>query len=506
MERVSGLDAAFLALETATMHMHIAAVMVFEPADGEDGPEPAAAQFARLRQMVSERLHLVPPLRRRVVRVPFGLHHPVWIEDPDFDLDFHLRRAHLPAPGGPAELHAFVADLVGRPLDPTRPLWEMHMVEGLDSGHTALIAKIHHAAIDGTSGAEVLATFLDIGPIPRTVPAPLRPWRPEPIPTEAEMLASAATTLVRQPERAVSALRRTVGAMRELAERNRRLRDEEQGVPPPAPFSAPRTSLNGAISAHRRFAVADTSLDDVRLVKKVFGGTVNDVVLAVVGGALRRLLRERGERVDGSLVAMVPISARGEEDRGTLGNRVSAMLVSLATTLDDPVERLWAMADATRVAKDQAKVLPEELVRGWAQLASPALSTRAARLSANMRVFDRVRPVFNVAVSNIAGPDIPLWCAGARLVALYPVGPIVEGVGLNVTVASYDDALYFGVLGCRELVPEVEHVARHLDDALAELVKAASRGAMHRARGRRAGAGHRERPWWLAPLDPPSDL
>jgi WS/DGAT/MGAT family acyltransferase len=500
MERITGFDAGFLALETPTMHMHIAAVLVFEPLEEGAGPEPAALQFQRLRTLVAERLHLVPPLRRRVVRVPFGLHHPVWLEDPDFDLDYHLRRAHLPAPGGPAELHAFVADVAGRPLDPVRPLWEMHHVEGLESGHTALVVKIHHAAIDGTSGAEVLATFLDLGPVPRAVPAPIRPWRPEPVPTEAEMLTWAATSLVRQPEKALAALRRSVGVFRELSDRNRRLRDERALVPPPSPFSAPRSSLNGAISAHRRFATATAALADVRLVKEVFGGTVNDVVLAVVAGALRRLLRARGEEVGGSLVALVPISSRSEADRGRLGNKVSAMLVSLATTVDDPVERLWAVSEATAVAKEQAEVLPEELLNVWAQLAAPAVSSRVARLSANMRIFDRVRPLFNVVVSNIAGPDASLWCAGARLAALYPMGPLIEGVGLNVTVASYDHSMFFGVLGCRELVPEVEYLTGHIEDALGELVKAASRGTIHRSRGSR-GPVTRPRPWWLAPLE-----
>jgi len=496
VERVSGLDAAFLALETTTMHMHIAAVMVFEPpapSGADDDTPPATRQYVRLRQVVEERLHLVPPLRRRVVRVPFGFHHPIWIEDPDFDLDYHIRRAHLPAPGGPAELTTFVAELVGRPLDPSRPLWEVHLVEGLDSGHVAMVVKLHHAAIDGASGAEVLAAFLDTGPLPRLVDAPTRPWRPEPVPTEAELVAWAASSLVRQPERALSALRRTMGAARELAERNRRLREEDELAPPPAPFSAPRTSLNGAISPHRRFAVAEAAMDDLRAVKDALGGTVNDVVLAVVSGALRRLLEERGERLDDPMVALVPISARTEEDRGLMGNKVSAMLVSLASSVADPVDRLRAISTSTRVAKDQARLLPQELVRNWAQLAFPALSSRLARLSSNVRLFDHLRPVFNVLVSNIPGPDLPLWCAGGRLVALYPIGPIVEGVGLNVTVASYDGTMYFGVLGCRELVPEVERVAGHLADSLADLVKAATRreGARRRRGGRGAHRGLR---------------
>ena len=478
MERLSGLDAAFLAMETPTMHLHVAAVMVLDPsaADALFSSEPP---FERLQTVVEERIHLVPPLRRRVIQVPFGLHHPVWVDDARFDLDFHLRRASLPSPGGPDELARFVADVVSRPLDADRPLWEIHLVEGLESGHVAVIPKVHHALLDGAAGAEVMSSFMDLGPASRPVTPPSRPWRPEPQPTEAELMGWAMSSMLRQPERAFSSLRRTFAAARDLAERNRRLREEDELQPPPAPFRAPRTSLNGAISSQRRVAFAQVSLDEVRSVRRVFGGTVNDVVLSAVAGALRRLLAERGERLDDSLVAMVPVSLRTDGDRGTLGNKVSGMLVSLATAIADPVERLTTIAAGSRLAKAQARVLSEDLIRSWAQLAFPALSTRVARLAGNLRAFDHLPPLFNVLVSNVVGPDVALWCAGSKLVAWYPVGPIIEGVGLNVTVASYTGTLYAGLLGCRELVPEVAVVATHLSDAFAELVKAAAKSAGH---------------------------
>ncbi|MGA2521689.1 MAG: wax ester/triacylglycerol synthase family O-acyltransferase [Acidimicrobiales bacterium] len=476
-ERLSGMDAAFLALETDAMHMHVGAVMVFDPS--EDSGDLPPLHLDRLRSVLEERIHLVPPLRRRVVRVPFGLQHPVWVEDPEFALDHHLRRGSLPAPGGPGELSDFMADVVGRPLDQNSPLWEMHLVEGLESGHVAVIPKVHHALFDGASGLEVVGAFLDAAPVPRAVPPPSRPWRPEPIPTEAELVGSAMSSFLRQPEQAAGALRRTLGVVRDLAERNRRLREEDELVPPPAPFRAPRTSLNGAISPHRRFAFTQVALQDVRRVSEIFGGTVNDTVLAAVAGALRRLLAERGERLEDPLVALVPMSARTEADRGALGNRLSAMLVSLATSVADPVERLTTIAAGTRLAKDQARLLSEDLVSRWAQLAFPALSARVARLAGNLRVFDHVPPLFNVVVSNMVGPSFPLWCAGARLVALYPTGPIIEGVGLNITVVSYEGTLYVGILGCRDLVPEVDHLGEHLSDAFGELVKAAVRNGGH---------------------------
>ncbi|HLI74443.1 MAG TPA: wax ester/triacylglycerol synthase family O-acyltransferase [Acidimicrobiales bacterium] len=474
MERLSGLDAAFLAMETPTMHLHMAGVMVLDPrASGRD--DVSQSPFEKMRAVVEERIHLVPLLRRRVARVPFGLHHPVWVDDARFDLDYHLRRSSLPSPGGPGDLARFVADVVGRPLDADRPLWEIHVVEGLESGHVAVVPKVHHALFDGTAGTEVMASFMDLGPVPHAVTSPSRPWRPEPQPTEAELLGWAMSSMLRQPERAFGSVWRTFSAARDLAERNRRLREEDELQPPPAPFRAPRTSLNGAISPHRRVAFAQVSLDDVRAVRTVFGGTVNDVVLAAVAGALRRLLRERGERLDASLVALVPVSQRSRPDAGAHGNKVSAMLVSIATAISDPVERLTTVAAGSRLAKGQAGVLSEDLVRGWAQLAFPALSTRVARLAGNLRAFDHLPPLFNVVVSNVVGPDVGLWCAGSKLVAWYPIGPIIEGVGLNVTVASYASTLYAGILACRELVPEVERLASHLGDAFDELVKAAAR-------------------------------
>ena len=474
LERLSGLDAAFLALETSTMHLHIGAVLLFEPPAHSSG-EPPAVQAERMKQVVAERLHLVPLLRRRALRVPFGVHHPVWVDDPGFDLDYHVQRASLPAPGGPAEMAAYVAAVMGRPLDPARPLWEFHLVEGLESGHLAVVPKLHHATIDGVSGAETLAHFLDIDPGGRTVDPPARAWRPDPLPTEAELLGYSLSSLTRQPERAVTALRKSWGALRVLSERNRRLREEDETRPPPAPFRAPRTSVNGAISAHRRAAFTEIALEDLGVVRRAFGGTVNDVVLCAVGGALRRLLDERGERPEEALVALVPMSTRSQADDAHSANKLSAMLVGLATTVADPVERLRLVSEESRLAKEQASVLSEELIRGWAQLAFPAFSSRVARLSANVRLFDHVPPLFNVIVSNIPGPDFPLWWAGSKLVGLYPLGPIMDGVGLNVTVISYMGTLYVGILGCRELVPEVDHFGTLLDDALSELVKAAVR-------------------------------
>ena len=256
---------------------------------------------------------------------------------------------------------------------------------------------------------------------------------------------------------------------------------------PPAPFDAPRTSINRSISAHRRVALAELPLSDVRRVRELLGGTTNDVVLAVTSGALRSFFAGRGEQLESSLVAMVPVSVRTEEQDGTLGNRVSAMLVSLASGVDDPVTRLQWIHGETRRAKEQRRFIDAGLLAGWAQALVPSVATRLTRLVTNFRLFDHLAPPFNVIVSNVPGPDFPLYLAGARLVAMYPLGPIIEGVGMNVTVFSYLDTLYVGVQGCRVLAPDLDAVARGMESSLADLVAAANRR-------------NRPVPWWHAEL------
>ncbi len=466
MQRLSGLDATFLYMETPHMHMHVASTCVFDPSD-----VPGGYSFDRVRTMVENRLPLVPPFRRRLVQVPFALHHPLWIEDPDFDLDYHLRRACLPSPGGHRELADFAADFIGRPLDRSRPLWEMYVVEGLEGGLVSVITKTHHAAVDGVSGEELTVNLLDLQPEPVVVPPPDPPWHSDKIPSDFELVGWALYSLSRQPLAAAKALRRTFTTALNLRRRNRL----PGAAPPPAPFSAPRTSLNTSITPHRRFTFAEVSLDDVKMVKNALGGTVNDVVLAVCSGALRRYLSERGEEPESSLVAMVPISVRAKGERGALGNQVTAMLVSLASSIDDPVERLQAISSGVTLAKDQEKAIGAETLTNWAEFAAPAVAARAARLVSNIRVFDRVKPLFNVVISNVPGPNVPLYSVGARMVAIYPMGPVAEGVGLNITVMSYMGSMYFGLVAGREAVPAVDAISGYIADALEELKKPADR-------------------------------
>ena len=469
MQPLEGLDAAFLSLETPTTPLHVGAVLVLDPPEGARSLFCPSTRYAQIRRVIAQRLSLVEPLRQRAVRVPLGLHHPAWVDDPDFELDDHLWRASLPSPGGRAELDAFVAAAMSRPLDPDRPLWEMYVVEGLDGDRTALIAKVHHAILDGVSGASILAAFLDLRPRPRAEATQIGIWNPDPLPGGAQMLRYAATSLSHQPARALSTLNAGVEAIADLGMHNRELVDRGE-LSPPGFFSAPRTSINGTVSNRKRFSSLSIPLEDAKLIRHAFGCTVNDVILAGVAGGLHRILDERGESVEQSLVAMVPVSTRDEGEGDALGNQISAMLVSLATDVDDPVERLLTIARSTKVAKEHEQLHRGRLLGDLAQIAAPGLVSRLARAVAGTKLFDRVRPPFNVMVSGVKGPNFPLFCAGSRVTTMCPVGPVAEGVGLNVTIFSYLDRLHFGLLACRKLLPELDDLAAAIDDSLAELV------------------------------------
>jgi diacylglycerol O-acyltransferase / wax synthase len=467
MKALEGMDAAFLSLETPTTPMHVGVALVLDPPEGRRSLFGLSTRYAQIRRTIEQRLHLVPPLRQRAFRVPFGLYHAVWADDPDFALDDHLHRASLPSPGGQDELDAYVASVMSRPLDPDRPLWKMHVVEGLEGERAALVAKVHHSILDGVSGASVLAAFLDLSP--RSRPVELTPeWRPEPLPSTLQMLGHAASSLVRQPGEVLGVLQSGVETVAELGRHKHELigRGEQ---PAPGFFAGPRTSFNGAVSNRKRYASLTVPLDDVKLVGRVFEATVTDVVMATVSGGLRRLLAARGEPLSPSLVAVVPVSTRADGATGELGNQISGMLVSLASDVEDPVARLDAVGESSRVAKEHEQLHRGRFLGDLAQLAVPAVTTRLARAMAGTRLFDRVPPPANVTVSSIRGPSVPLFCAGSRVSAVYPVGPIAEGIGLNVTMMSYLDRVHIGVFACRKLLPELAEVAVHMDDALAEL-------------------------------------
>lgn len=464
MQRLTGLDAAFLALETPACHMHVIGAAVLDPSTAPEGPF-----HERVRDLMEARVPLVPPLRRRLVEVPFGLNVPSWIDDPDFDLDYHLRRAALPAPGGPEELAAFVADVAGRPLDRRHPLWQAYVVEGLENGYQAFVTKIHHSLIDGVAGVAILGALFDFEADAPMVPElePPEQFRPEAVPSDQEMLVRAMADLVRQPAKMYRAVRKSVpNAVRAV----QRVRESEHDVA--LPLSTPRLAMNRSITPHRVVSFSSVQLADVKALKNALGVTVNDVVLALTTGALRKYLEGRDELPDRPLVAAIPTSVRGEGD-SQFGNKVSSMFAALPVEVDDPLQRVEVISDSMKGAKEMHEEVGSSTLEDWAELASPVLFSRAMRAYSRLRVGERMRPVINLIASNVPGPAFPLYFAGARMVALHPLGPIFDDCGLNLTVISYLDHIDFGFLASRELVPDVDALAEAVPATLQELMKAA---------------------------------
>ena len=466
MERLSGLDAMFLYIETPTAHMHVTGVYLLEAGRGGLG-------YDAVRELLGRRLPPAGPLRRRLVDVPLGLHHPLWVEDPDFDLDYHIRRVSLPAPGGQEELADLAAEISSRALERSRPLWELHVVEGLEGGRVGLVGKVHHAAVDGVSGAELMTTLLDLEPEPSEQEV-VDTWRPEQVPPSAALVAGALAARAVQVPRAFKTAFDVFEKAIQLSKQNR----AAVLPPPPALFGAPRTSLNRAITAQRRVAFSTLRLEDLKAVRRRFSCTVNDVVLALCAGALRSYLCDRSELPRDPIVALVPRSVRSDGERGSHGNRVSAVLTSLATHIEDPVGRLAAVTEAMGRAKSQEEMIGSTMVREVSELGMPAVIAGVARLVSQMHAFDRLRPAFNVTISNVAGPSFPLFLAGARVVGLYPLGPVGEGAGLNITVISYCGTLYIGLNACRKTVPDPSDLSWRISRSLEELLTAANRRAL----------------------------
>ena len=473
VEQLTGLDAAFLAMESPNVYGHIGSVTVLEPQEGL-----ARLDRQRLTALIACRLHLLKPFRRRLVPVPFGLDQPYWIEDPDFDLDYHVREIALPAPGDEVQLAEQAARLHSRPLDRTRPLWEVYLIHGLTGGRQAMYIKIHHAAIDGVSGGDVYATLLDTTPTAVELDAPAGEWTAETPPHPAALLARSAGTLARQPLRAARLAYGLAGSLTGLATSPARPRlpviDDllrRDDVVLPGPFlRAPATPFNKPISAHRRWSFFTVELDQVKQVKNAAGATVNDVVMALVTGGLRTYLLHHDALPGEPLVAAVPVSLRTDGAGGT-GNKVSAMLAALPTHAAEPAERLRLCTQAMAAAKQQHGALPASLLSDVTAFAMPALAGQAARLAARVRLLERINP-FNLFVSNVPGPNRPLYLAGARVVGYYPLSALTDGQGLNVTVCSLDGGLHFGLISDRELVPDLDLLGRAIADELPALLAA----------------------------------
>jgi WS/DGAT/MGAT family acyltransferase len=479
MRQLTSLDAQFLALETARQYGHVGGLAILDPAT-RDG----VLDLASVQQLLAERLPLVPPLRWRLAEVPLNLDYPYWVDDPDFDLEFHVREIALPAPGNEGQLAEQAARIVARPLDRSRPLWELYLIQGLEDGHVAVLTKIHHAVVDGLSGAEIMAALLDLAPEGREVAESPRPAQR--LPGGAEMLARGALGMLRAPVRfarsAPAALPNLaevrslavvpgVGAISQLAEQTRRIALRRPGRRQPSLPPAPRTPFSGRVSGHRRIAFGQLGLADVKAAKNRHGTTLNDVVVSICAGAVRRWLLEHDALPDGPLVAQIPISVRTEEQTGTYGNRIMLQAAPLFTDVADPVERLRQTHEALGDMKQRHRALPAELLQDANHFIPPAVFALAARSTFALATSTAGRPPWNLVISNVPGPQLPLYLAGARLVANYPISVITDGMGLNITVMSYDGHLDFGLVADRDQMPDVHLLIRWLRDEVALLTK-----------------------------------
>lgn len=470
MQRLTGMDASFLYMETPSMHAHVVGTMVLDPSTS---PEPYS--YERVVDLIQERIHLLEPFRRRLVWVPFNLSHPVWIEDPDFDIERHVQRSVARAPGSMHELAEIVGDVAGRPLDRSRPLWELWVVEGLEGGQLAMVTKMHHSAIDGVTGADLMAHLFDLTPDAPPPPPPSEPWSPDPVPSDATLVAGALQHNLGNPLRMVKVLRRTARGVADVIRQQRDAAAADR-VQPALPFQAPRVRWSAAITPHRVVAFGKATLDDMKVVKSTFGTTVNDVVLAATTMTLRRYLQAHDDLPDVPLVCSCPVSVHGKTDsEGT--NQVSTMFVRLPVHLDDPVEVLRCINAETKEAKILQSAIGADTLQDFAQFIPPAVFNRAMRLYSGWNLADRHRPIHNLIVSNVPGPPIPLYAAGAQVRGVFPFGPLLEGAGLNVTVLSNMGHVDFGVIACRELVPDVWSIADGFGEAVLELRKLADEAA-----------------------------
>lgn len=467
MQQLSGLDASFLYFETPNAPMHIASLSIYDQSTAPGG----LVTFKSILRNLEERLHRARCFRQKLAKVPFDLDHPYWVEDDDFDLEFHVRHIALPKPGDWRQLCIQAARLHSRPLDMTRPLWEMTVIEGLDNvpglpkGSYALVMKIHHAAIDGVSGSELAAAIHDLEP-GAPVPPPERKWVAERTPTLLELAARSTVNNARQPFRFARLIGRSIPAVQRWREQSRR-----PGEQPEA--EVPRTRFNGPVSPHRVMAGRCFSLGEVREIKKtVTGATVNDVVITVCGGALRRYLASHDELPEASLLAMTPISVRTDSEADTAGNQISATTMSVCSDVADPAERLARVAEGSRRSKELTRAIGARLLTDYSQFIPGSLAGLAARAYSRFGVANRVKPFFNTVITNVPGPQVPLYWNQARLVATYGLAPVLDGMGIIHAIFSYCGELTITATSCRELMPDPGFYAQCLEESFAELSKA----------------------------------
>ncbi len=487
-DRLSGLDASFLHLERDGAHMHVAACAVLE------GPPP---DYSDLVEAIESRLHLVPRYRQRLASVPLGQGRPVWVDDPYFQLTYHVRHTALPRPGGVAELKRLAGRVFSQSLDRSRPLWEMWLAEGLEDGRFALLTKTHHALVDGISGVDIATVLFDSSPDPAPVAPPAQEWVPGPLPSGAQLLAQALLERATVPAEVARGVRAVLRGPRQLAERALEVAAAMGAFALVGLEAAPPSPFNVRIGPHRRFTWVTARLDDFKAIKNALGGTVNDVVLAAVAGALGEFMRAHGEETDELVLkAMVPVSVRAEVERGELGNRVAAMWAPLPVGVMDPVQRLERIQLAMKDIKQSGQAVGAQALTQLSGFAPPTLMAQASRLQARQRLF-------NVVVTNVPGPQLPLYVQGRELLQMAPMVPLAENTALGIAVMSYNGQMTFGLNADYDALPDVEALAESLRGSIEELGRAAGlargsgagrgRGGPAGGRAGRAGAGRRLR-------------
>ena len=473
-ERLSPVDAAFLSMEGRTQHMHVGGLFVFEP------PPSGEFDFGRFARLVRSRLHLVPRYRQRLAFPPLSLGTPLWVDDPDFDLSFHVRHAALPRPGTIAQLTEYSARILSRQLDRERPLWELYYIEGLEDGRFALLGKNHHAMIDGLAGMDIATVMLDLSPEGSDELPPPEPWEAHPTPSPVELAADAVRDVARSPAHALDAGRRVARAPRDAG---RRAMSVGRAVASMARTNLahppPRSMLNQPPGPHRRLTIQRLPLDEVKEIKDAFRTTVNDVVLALVADVTGRYLRSRGARTEGLwLRAMVPVSTRTTDGAEGLGNKVVAVFVDLPMFEMDPVERLHVCHDAMAEVKSSHHAVGAGFLIDLSGFAPPTIHAMAARVAAHSRLF-------NFLVTNVPGPQMPVYCLGARLMGAFPFTPLAATQSYAVGLTSIDGWLNFGVTADYDAMPGIERIGDDLLASVAELLE-------HAAAARERGVGPRD--------------
>ncbi|HKP91612.1 MAG TPA: wax ester/triacylglycerol synthase family O-acyltransferase [Thermoleophilaceae bacterium] len=458
-ERLTGLDASFLHLETPSAHMHVAGVMLFEgsPPDHDE-----------LIEAISGRLHLVPRYRQKLAFVPFGQGRPRWVDDPHLNLGYHVRKTALPAPGSEDQLRNLAGRVFSQRLDRDKPLWELWVVEGLDGGERfAVLSKTHHALVDGISGVDIMSVLFDTSPEPETPPDPGKRWLPRPLPSRGQLLAEALLERATVPAEIARGVRAVFRAPRRIAG------SVVQGLAGVGAMAwaglnpAPQSPYNVQIGSHRRFTWARMSLSDVKAIKNELGGTVNDVMLAIVAGALGRDLRRRGVDVRGlELKAMVPVSVRADEARGALGNQVAAMMAPLPVGCDEPVERFETISESMQHLKKGGQAVGAKVMTDLSGFAPPNIMSQASRVASRQRFF-------NLVVTNVPGPQFPLYFMGREMIEAFPMVPLLDGQAFGVAIMSYNGRISFGLVGDYDVMADLDQLARDFRASLHELAEEA---------------------------------